>query len=55
MLRLSYGDVFFARIEADRTLACPEVSYLVNFIRTSKRGVTLRRPRRRIDPGWIDD
>jgi len=44
-----------ARIEADRTLACPEVSYLVNFIRTSKRGVTLRRPRRRIDPGWIDD
>ncbi len=34
----------------DASLACPEVRYLVEFIRTSKRGVTLRRPPRRAEP-----
>ncbi len=36
-----------AQIEKDRSLACPEVQYLVDFIRTSKRGVILRRATRR--------
>lgn len=36
-------------IEADGGLACPEVAYLVAFIRSSKRGVTLKRPGRRAD------
>ena len=43
------------RIEADRTLACPEVSYLVEFIRTSQRGVNLRRPPRRVEPVGVED
>ncbi len=34
-------------IESDETLLCPEVRYLVDFIRTSQRGVTLRRSPRR--------
>ena len=38
------------RIDADAALGCPEVSYLVEFIRTSKRGVNLRRPPRRVEP-----
>lgn len=36
-------------IEADPSLACAEVSYLVAFIRSSTRGVTLRRPGKRAD------
>ncbi len=36
-----------AQIEKDPTLACPEVAYLVDFIRTSQRGVILRRATRR--------
>jgi UDP-N-acetylglucosamine acyltransferase len=36
-------------IERDRSLAAPEVAYLVWFIRTAKRGVILRRPSRRLD------
>jgi UDP-N-acetylglucosamine acyltransferase len=36
-----------AQIEKDSTLACPEVEYLVDFIRTSQRGVILRRATRR--------
>ncbi len=36
-----------AQIEADPTLSAPEVQYLVEFIRTSQRGVILRRPTRR--------
>jgi UDP-N-acetylglucosamine acyltransferase len=36
-------------IEQDASLACPEVAYLVDFIRSSKRGVILRRPGRRTD------
>jgi UDP-N-acetylglucosamine acyltransferase len=35
-----------AHIEQDRALDCDEVRYLVEFIRTSKRGVTLRRTTR---------
>ncbi|RPJ82853.1 MAG: acyl-ACP--UDP-N-acetylglucosamine O-acyltransferase [Acidobacteria bacterium] len=37
------------RIESDPSLACPEVNYLIEFIRTSPRGVLLRRPARRAD------
>jgi UDP-N-acetylglucosamine acyltransferase len=37
------------KIEADPTLSCPEVQYLVEFIRKSHRGVLLRRPTRRSD------
>ena len=38
-----------AQIEQEPTLQCPEVQYVVNFIRTSKRGVGLRRPSRRLE------
>ena len=38
-----------SRIDRDPTLRCPEVQYLVDFIRTSKRGVNLRRPARRVE------
>jgi UDP-N-acetylglucosamine acyltransferase len=43
------------RIEQDRTLACPEVQYLLDFIRSSERGVILRRATRRADEGLTDD
>ena len=43
------------RIEGDLTLRCPEVQYLVNFIRTSKRGVNLRRPAKRVEPVAVDE
>jgi len=36
-------------IERDRSLAAPEVTYLLEFIATAKRGVILRRPGRRVD------
>jgi UDP-N-acetylglucosamine acyltransferase len=36
-------------IERDKALQAPEVSYLVNFITSSKRGVILRRPSRKVD------
>jgi hypothetical protein len=35
------------KIEQDAALACPEVDYLVAFIRESRRGPLLRRPVRR--------
>ena len=44
-----------ARIQADQTLLCAEVDYLVNFIRSSERGVGLRRPGRRFDELIVDD
>ena len=44
-----------ARIQADKTLLCAEVDYLVNFIRSSERGVSLRRPGRRFDELVVDD
>ena len=43
------------RIETDPSLKCPEVDYLVAFIRTSKRGVNLRRPSRRLEPVGVDE
>jgi UDP-N-acetylglucosamine acyltransferase len=38
-----------AQIERDPTLQCEEVQYVVDFIRTSSRGVGLRRPSRRLE------
>ena len=38
-----------AQIEHDPSLQCEEVQYLVDFIRTSSRGVGLRRPSRRLE------
>lgn len=43
------------RILDDPTVACPEVEYLVEFIRTSKRGVNLRRPLKRVEPAGVDE
>src|SRR5437773_2196071 len=43
------------RIEQDRSLACGEVQYLVEFIRTSRRGVILRRPSRRTEEVLADE
>ena len=43
------------RIREDPDVACPEVAYLVEFIRTSRRGVNLRRPSRRVEPVDLDD
>jgi UDP-N-acetylglucosamine acyltransferase len=38
-----------SQIEHDAGLQCPEVAYMVDFIRSSKRGVGLRRPSRRVE------
>jgi UDP-N-acetylglucosamine acyltransferase len=38
-----------AQIERDPTLRCDEVQYVVDFIRSSSRGVGLRRPSRRLE------
>ncbi len=38
-----------AQIERDPSLQCDEVQYLVDFIRSSSRGVGLRRPSRRLE------
>jgi UDP-N-acetylglucosamine acyltransferase len=38
-----------AQIERDPSLQCEEVQYLVDFIRSSSRGVGLRRPSRRLE------
>jgi UDP-N-acetylglucosamine acyltransferase len=38
-----------AQIERDPSLHCDEVQYVVDFIRTSSRGVGLRRPSRRLE------
>ena len=38
------------QIEQDQSLACPEVQYLIDFIRSSQRGVILARaPSRRAE------
>jgi UDP-N-acetylglucosamine acyltransferase len=42
-------------IEQDRSLACPEVQYLVDFIRSSQRGVILRRASRRAEEVVTDE
>jgi UDP-N-acetylglucosamine acyltransferase len=38
-----------AQIDRDPSLRCPEVQYLIDFIRSSSRGVGLRRPSRRLE------
>jgi UDP-N-acetylglucosamine acyltransferase len=38
-----------AQIDRDPSLRCEEVQYLIDFIRTSSRGVGLRRPSRRLE------
>jgi len=43
------------QIEHDRSLACAEVQYLVDFIRTSERGVILRRATRRQEEVVADE
>jgi len=44
-----------ARIEQDAAIDCPEVRYIVSFIRESKRGVVLKRPVRRSEESAADD
>ena len=44
-----------AEIESDPSLTSPEVHYLVTFIRTSQRGVILRRPARRSSEELVVD
>ena len=44
-----------ARIEQDAALSAPEVRYLVDFIRSSRRGVILRRPTRRAEELVADE
>jgi UDP-N-acetylglucosamine acyltransferase len=43
------------QIEEDESLACAEVQYLVDFIRTSQRGVILRRASRRAEEVLADE
>ena len=43
------------KISSDKNLACAEVQYLVDFIRTSKRGVILRRATRRAEEILADE
>lgn len=43
------------RIQADASLSCPEVDYLLEFIRSSKRGVSLRRRPRRTEALAADE
>ena len=43
------------QIDQDHSLSCPEVQYLLDFIRTSQRGVILRRAGRRADDLLADD
>jgi UDP-N-acetylglucosamine acyltransferase len=43
------------QIHHDRSLACEEVQYLIDFIRTSQRGVILRRATRRAEEVLTDE
>jgi UDP-N-acetylglucosamine acyltransferase len=43
------------QIQKDRSLACPEVQHLLDFIRTSQRGVILRRATRRAEEVLADE
>ena len=43
------------RIDAEASLDGPEVRYLVEFIRTSRRGVNLRRPPKQTEPVGVED
>jgi UDP-N-acetylglucosamine acyltransferase len=44
-----------AQIEQDESLTAPEIRYLVEFIRSSQRGVILRRPTRRAEELVADE
>ncbi len=44
-----------AAIQRDGMLQDPEVAYLLNFIRTSRRGVILRKPSRRAEEVVADE
>ncbi len=44
-----------ARIEQDPSLSSPDVRYLIDFIRSSRRGVILRRPARRTEELVADE
>jgi UDP-N-acetylglucosamine acyltransferase len=43
------------QIEQDQSLSCPEVQYLIDFIRSSQRGVILRRASRRAEEVVADE
>ena len=43
------------QIERDKSLVCAEVEYLLDFIRTSQRGVFLRRATRRTEEVMADE
>ena len=43
------------QIRKDKSLACPEVAYLVEFIRTSQRGVILRRSAKKAEEVLADE
>ncbi len=43
------------QIEHDQSLSCPEVQYLIDFIRSSQRGVILRRASRRAEEAVADE
>jgi len=43
------------KIEGDKTLLCDEVQYVVNFIRSSQRGVILRRATRKAEEVLADE
>jgi UDP-N-acetylglucosamine acyltransferase len=43
------------KIAAERTLACAEVEYLIEFIRSSQRGVILRRATRKAEEALADE
>jgi UDP-N-acetylglucosamine acyltransferase len=44
-----------AQMERDPALSAPEVRYLIDFIRSSRRGVILRRPTRRVEELVADE
>jgi UDP-N-acetylglucosamine acyltransferase len=43
------------QIQQDRSLSCPEVQYLIDFIHTSQRGVILRRATRKAEEVLADE
>ena len=43
------------QIQQDRSLSCAEVQYLIDFIRTSQRGVILRRTTRKAEEVLADE
>jgi UDP-N-acetylglucosamine acyltransferase len=43
------------QMERDASLTAPEVKYLIDFIRSSRRGVILRRPTRRTEELVADE